>query len=368
MSSLKKWLSALHSKNGTDLYLTVGAPPTISVDGRHEVIEQSALTTETLEALVKSVLTEPQWAQFLENPEMNVCLSEAGVARYRVNVYRQRGDLAMVVRHILEDIPSRASLDLPEVLEELVLESRGLILFVGGTSSGKSTTLASLIEHRKNQRDGHIVTIEDPIEYVHQHGKSLISQREIGMDTASYDEALKNTLRQAPDVILIGEIRTQETMQHAISFAETGHLCLSTLHANNASQAIDRIIHFFPADKRDQILLDLSFNLRAIISQRLLPGLDGKRTVATEVLLASPLVSDVIRQGRIAELRDLIARSNNLGMHTFDQDLLRLVNEKKISRETALQSADSMNNLRIELDVKGGSNDSDKPSDLRLKE
>jgi twitching motility protein PilU len=280
---------------------------------------------------------------------MNLAISEEGLGRFRVNIFKQRNEVAMVIRSIKTDIPYFKDLGLPSILPELVMEKHGLILLVGGTGSGKSTSLASLIDHRNTNSAGHIITIEDPVEFVHDHKKSIVNQREVGMDTDNYEDALQNTLRQAPDVILIGEIRSRETMEHALAFAETGHLCLSTLHANNANQALDRIINFFPEERHNQLLLDLSLNLRGIISQRLIPTVDGKRAAAIEVLIGSPRVKDLIKKGDIDSLKEVMSKSAGQGMKTFDQALFELYQQGKISMEEALRNADSANNLRLSI-------------------
>jgi twitching motility protein PilU len=294
-----------------------------------------------------TVMDADQIAEFERRPEMNLALSEAGVGRFRVNVFKQRNQCAMVVRNIKIEIPDMAALGLPEILAKVIMLKRGLVLFVGGTGSGKSTSLASLIDHRNSTSAGHIITIEDPIEFVHSHKMSIVNQREVGVDTDSYEDALKNTLRQAPDVILIGEIRDRETMEHAIAFAETGHLAISTLHANNANQALDRIINFFPEDRRQQLLLDLSLNVQAFVSQRLIPTLDGTRAGAFEVLLGTPLVRDMIRRGDIAGVKEVMEKSEKIGMQTFDSALLKLYRDGRISLEEALRNADSPNNVKI---------------------
>jgi twitching motility protein PilU len=281
---------------------------------------------------------------------MNLALSRPGVGRFRVNIFMQRNSCAMVIRNIQTDIPQADDLGLPEVLKKVIMEKRGLVLFVGGTGSGKSTSLAALIDHRNRNASGHIITIEDPIEYVHPHKRSIINQREVGVDTDSYEDALKNTLRQAPDVILIGEIRAQETMEHAIAFAETGHLCLSTLHANNSNQALDRIINFFPEERRAQLLMDLSLNLKALVSQRLLPRQEGKgRVAAVEILLNTPLVADMIFKGEVGDIKELMKRSRELGMQTFDQALFDLYETNMVTYEDALRNADSVNDLRLQI-------------------
>jgi len=285
---------------------------------------------------------------------MNLAIQEKDVGRFRVNIFQQRGEIGIVARHIKTDIPQLDELGLPPVLKDLVMSKRGIILFVGGTGSGKSTSLAALIDHRNQNSDGHIITIEDPVEFIHRHKKSIVNQREVGMDTHSYEEALQNTLRQAPDVILIGEIRSRETMEHAIAFAETGHLCLSTLHANNANQALDRIINFFPEDRHKQLLLDLSLNLRAFISQRLVPTPEGKRTAAVEIMIGSPRINDLIKQGKIEELKEVMEKSEQQGMKTFDGALFQLYKEGRIGYEDALKNADSKNNLRLRIQLSEG--------------
>ena len=321
------YLKLLVNKDGSDLYLTTGAPPAAKFQGKLTPLEKEKLSRDRIKEIAYSLMDKEQQAQFEQTPEMNLALSEDGVGRFRVNIFKQRSSLAMVIRNIKVDIPSADSLGLPENLKKVIMEKRGLILFVGGTGSGKSTSLAALIDHRNSNSSGHIITIEDPIEYVHPHKKCLVNQREVGVDTLSYEDALKNTLRQAPDVILIGEIRSQETMEHALAFAETGHLCLSTLHANNANQALDRIINFFTEERRNQLLLDLSLNLRAFISQRLIPTVDGKRVAAFEILLGTQLVRDLIHKGDIHEIKEAMEKSEHVGMQTFDMHLLKLYNQ-----------------------------------------
>jgi twitching motility protein PilU len=304
-----------------------------------------------VQALANAVMDAEQKAEFERRPEMNLAISESGIGRFRVNIFKQRGQVAMVIRTIKTEIPNYQSLGLPEVLPKLVMQKRGLVLFVGGTGSGKSTSLASLIDFRNTNSAGHIITIEDPVEFVHRHKRSIVNQREVGIDTDSYEDALHNTLRQAPDVILIGEIRSRETMEHALAFAETGHLCLSTLHANNANQALDRIINFFPEDRHKQLFLDLSLNLRGIVSQRLIPTVDGKRAAAIEILLGTPRVSDLIKNGKVDELKEVMAKSETQGMRTFDSALYQLYQDGKISLQEALQNADSVNNLRLKIQL-----------------
>ena len=347
----KDYLKIMVMKDASDLYLSTGAPPCAKFHGQLKVIEKATLTPQRVKEIAYSVMSEEQIRQFEQKPEMNLAISEPNLGRFRVNIFKQRNTIGMVVRNIKTQIPQWQELGLPPVLTEIIMAKRGLVLFVGATGSGKSTSLASLIDYRNQRAAGHIITIEDPIEFIHTHKKSIVNQREVGLDTDSYEDALKNTLRQAPDVILIGEIRTRETMEHAITFAETGHLCLSTLHANNANQALDRIINFFPEDRRDQLLLDLSLNLRAFISQRLVMTTDGKRTAAVEVLLGTPLVQDMIHRGDIHELKEVMEKSENLGMQTFDSALYKLYMEGRISLEEALRNADSPNNLRLRINL-----------------
>ncbi len=300
------------------------------------------------------IMNDDQIAEFEKNPEINLAIADPDIGRFRVNIFQQRGELGIVARNIKTEIPDAASLGLPPVLSDLIMSKRGIILFVGGTGSGKSTSLAALIDHRNKNSDGHIITIEDPVEFVHPHQGCIVNQREVGVDTNSYEEALKNTLRQAPDVILIGEIRSQETMEHALAFAETGHLCLSTLHANNANQALDRIINFFPDERHKQLFLDLSLNLVAFVSQRLIPTVDGKRAAAIEILIGTPRVCDLIKQGKVMEIKEVMEKSEQQGMKTFDSALFDLYREGKISYEEALKNADSKNNLRLKIQLAEG--------------
>lgn len=348
---LKALLAKMQELEGSDLYLTTGAPATIKAHGKLQSISDRQFDSGEVKKIAYQIMDAEQRQQFEQKPEMNLALSIKGIGRFRVNIFVQRSEVGMVIRCINTDIPSIESLDLPPVLKDIITEKRGLVLFVGATGSGKSTSMAALINHRNETQSGHIITIEDPIEFVHAHKKSIINQREVGVDTESYEDALKNTLRQAPDLILIGEIRTRETMEHSIAFAETGHLCVSTLHANNANQALDRIINFFPEERRNQLLLDLSFNLKAIISQRLIPTKDDKRTVAVEILIGTPLVLSLIKRGDVAQLKEVMEKSNNLGMQTFDQALEKLYFEGKISFEEALRNADSKNNLRLKIQL-----------------
>jgi len=347
----KDYLKILVMKDGSDLYLSTGAPPIGKFHGIMKVMDKATLTPERIKDIAYSVMDKDQIQNFERKPEMNLAISETGVGRFRVNIFRQRNSVGMVVRNIKTVIPGWESLGLPPVLTDIIMSKRGLVLFVGATGSGKSTSLASLIDHRNTNTAGHIITIEDPVEFVHQHKKSIINQREVGLDTDCYEDALKNTLRQAPDVILIGEVRERQTMQHAITFAETGHLCLSTLHANNANQAFDRIINFFPEDMRDQLLLDLSLNFRAFVSQRLVKTADGKRTAAVEILLGTPLIQELVRRGDIHEIKDVMERSENLGMQTFDSALYKLYRQGTISMQEALRNSDSPNNLRLKISL-----------------
>ena len=345
------YLKTMFEHDASDLYITVAAPPAAKFHGKLKALSKEPLSPNQVKEIAYDIMNEDQIKDFEQKPEMNLALAIEGVGRFRVNIFKQRGEISMVIRSIKTEIPSMGDLQLPPILKDLVMSKRGLILFVGATGSGKSTSLASLIDHRNSNSAGHIITVEDPIEFVHRHKKSIVNQREVGVDTDCYEDALKNTLRQAPDVILIGEIRDAQTMEHALAFAETGHLCLSTLHANNANQAIDRIINFFPEDRHKQILLDLSLNLRAFISQRLVPTVDGKRAAAIEILIGTPMVCDLIKRGDIHELKEIMERSKNLGMQTFDGALLELHNEGRISLEDALKNADSANNLRLKVNL-----------------
>jgi twitching motility protein PilU len=350
----KDYLKILAHHDGSDLYLTVDAPPAGKFEGVLKPLENVKLTPARIKEIAYSLMDEDQQKAFEHVPEMNLAISEPGVGRFRVNIFKQRNSFALVIRNIKIDIPNADKLGLPPILRKSIMEKRGLILFIGGTGSGKSTSLAALIDYRNTNAAGHIITIEDPIEYLHSHKKSLINQREVGVDTLSYEDALKNTLRQAPDVILIGEIRSRETMEHALAFAETGHLCLSTLHANNSNQALDRIINFFPEDRHSQLLLDLSLNLKAFVSQRLVPTVDGKRTAAIEILLGTQLVRDLIQKGDIHGIKEVMEKSENVGMQTFDSHLLRLYKEGTISLEDALQNSDSPNNLKLKINLSTG--------------
>ncbi len=347
----REYLRTMVEKDASDLYLSSGAPASAKIAGTLVRLEDTTLTPEQVREIAWSTMSPEQITEFEHRPEMNLAISEDGIGRFRVNIFRQRNSVSMVIRNIKTAIPDWKLLGLPEILTRVIMEKRGLVLFVGATGSGKSTSLASLIDHRNTHSAGHIITIEDPIEFVHSHKMSIVNQREVGVDTESYQDALKNTLRQAPDVILIGEIRDQETMEHALAFAETGHLAISTLHANNANQALDRIINFFPEERRNQLLLDLSLNLRAFVSQRLVKTTDGKRAAAVEILLGTPLVQDMIRRGDVHEIKEIMQKSENIGMQTFDGALFRLVQAGNITLDEAIKNADSPNNLRLRLNL-----------------
>jgi len=343
-------LRLLLQKKGSDLFITVGFPPALKIDGRVTPVSSQALTAQHTAELARSIMNDKQAAEFEAKKECNFAISPAGIGRFRVNAFVQQSNIGIVLRVITTAIPKVEDLGLPPVLKDIIMTKRGLAIMVGGTGSGKTTTLAAMIGHRNENSYGHIITIEDPIEYTHPHKNCLITQREVGVDTDSWEAALQNTLRQAPDVILIGEIRARETMEHAISFAETGHLCLGTLHANSANQALDRIINFFPEERRAQLLMDLSLNLRALVSQRLIPLKEGKgRCAAVEVMLNSPLISDLIFKGEVHEIKEIMKKSRELGMQTFDQALFALFEEGKITYEDALRNADSVNDLRLTI-------------------
>jgi twitching motility protein PilU len=342
-------LKILASQDGSDLYLSTGAPPCAKFNGVLKALSQEPLKPGEVAAIADAVMDVAQREEFERELEMNLAISLAGVGRFRINIFKQRNEVSIVARNIKLDIPKFEDLKLPEVLLGTVMEKRGLVLFVGGTGSGKSTSLAALIDYRNRNAGGHIITIEDPVEYVHRHKKSIINQREVGVDTRSFHAALKNTLRQAPDVILIGEIRDRETMEHALAFADTGHLAISTLHANNANQALDRIINFFPEDRRPQLLNDLGNNLKAFVSQRLVKTVDGKRRAAVEVLLGTPTIRDLIKRNEFSEIKETMEKSKNLGMQTFDMALIDLVHEGAIDEEEAVKNADSANNVRLKL-------------------
>ncbi|MBT8129449.1 MAG: PilT/PilU family type 4a pilus ATPase [Gammaproteobacteria bacterium] len=349
-------LRMMVQKDGSDLFITAGAVPSMKVDGKMTPLSNQSLSPQHTQVLVRSIMNDRQMAEFDATQECNFAISLPGVSRFRVNAFTQRGSVGVVLRVIRSDIPEFEDLDLPPILTDVAMTARGLVIFVGATGSGKSTSLAAMVGYRNENSQGHIITIEDPIEFIHNHRNCIVTQREIGVDTESYEIALKNTLRQAPDVILIGEIRDRETMDYAIAFAETGHLCLSTLHANSTNQALDRIINFFPEERRAQLLMDLSLNLKGIVSQRLIPRADGEgRIPAVEIMLNTPLMSDLIFKGNVHEIKELMAKSNELGMQTFDQALFDLYESRQITYEDALRNADSLNDLRlrIKLESKG---------------
>jgi len=343
-------LRGMVSQKASDLFITAGFPPAFKVNGKMTPVSSQALTSQHTQELARSIMNDRQAAEFESTHECNFAISPPGIGRFRVNVFLQQQRVGMVLRTITTRIPTFEELGLPNVLKDVVMTKRGLVILVGGTGSGKSTSLAAMLGHRNHNSFGHIITIEDPVEFVHEHDKCIVTHREVGVDTDSWGAALKNTLRQAPDVILIGEIRDRETMEYAVAFAETGHLCMATLHANSANQALDRIINFFPEDRREQLLMDLSLNIKALISQRLIPRRDGKgRAAAFEILLNSPLISDLIFKGEVHQIKEVMAKSRELGMQTFDQALFDLHESGAISYEEALKNADSVNDLRLKI-------------------
>jgi twitching motility protein PilU len=350
---IKELFKVMVESEASDLYLTVAQPPMYRIEGKIQPIGDHIFTPPELDTLVKSVMSESQLREYGENLELNMAMSLPGVSRFRVNVFRQRGSAGMVIRRVKAEVSSLEELGLPDILKEITMSKRGLVLVVGATGSGKSTTLAGMVDYRNATESGHIITIEDPIEFVHRHKKSIVTQREVGFDTHSFQAALKNTLRQAPDVILIGEIRDTETMEAAVTFAETGHLCLGTLHSNNANQAIERIMNFFPLERHAQIYLQLSLNLRSIISQRLIPSPDGKRVAALEILMDTPRARDLIKKGDVDILKEAMEQGVQEGCQTFDQALFMLYKEGKISLDQALINADSANNLRLKIKLAG---------------
>ncbi len=343
-------LRMMVSKGGSDLFITSDSPPAMKIDGKMLTVSKQKLASNHAQILTRSLMNDKQVSEFEENMECNFSIALPGVSRFRVNAFVQRGSSGMVLRIINSEIPNFEELMLPSILEEIAMTKRGLVIFVGGTGSGKSTSLASMVDYRNRNSHGHIITIEDPVEFVHEHKNCIVTQREVGVDTDNYAIALKNTLRQAPDVILIGEVRDREAMEHAIAFAETGHLCLTTLHANSTNQALDRIINFFPEDRRSQLLMDLSLNLKALISQRLVTKIDGVgRVPAVEIMINTPLMQDLIFKGDIHDMKPLMAKSGSEGMQTFDQALFDLFEDRKINYEDALRNADSLNDIRLRI-------------------
>ena len=343
-------LRLMVSRNGSDLFLTADFPPAIKVDGKIAKVSPQPLSGQHTLALARSVMNDKQAAEFERTKECNFAISPQGIGRFRVNAFLQQGNVGLVMRTIPATIPTIDSLGLPKILKDVAMTKRGLVIFVGATGSGKTTSLAAMVDWRNENSYGHIITVEDPVEFVHPHKNCIVTQREIGIDTDGWEIALKNTLRQAPDVILMGEIRDRETMEHAVAFAETGHLCMATLHANSSNQALDRIINFFPEERRPQLLMDLSLNLKAIVSQRLLPRQETKgRIAAVEIMINTPLVADMIFKGEVGEIKELMKRSRELGMQTFDQALFDLYEARLITYEDALRNADSLNDLRLNI-------------------
>jgi twitching motility protein PilU len=347
-------LRGMISQKASDLFITAGFPPAFKIDGKMTPVSSQALTSQHTQELARSIMNDRQAAEFESTHECNFAISPPSIGRFRVNVFMQQQRVGMVLRTITTKIPTFEEMGLPPILKDVVMTKRGLVILVGGTGSGKSTSLAAMLGHRNHNSYGHIITIEDPVEYVHDHDKCIVTHREVGVDTDNWHAALKNTLRQAPDVILIGEIRDRETMEYAVAFAETGHLCMATLHANSANQALDRIINFFPEERREQLLMDLSLNIKSLISQRLIPKRDGKgRAAAFEILLNSPLIADLIFKGHVHEIKEVMAKSRELGMQTFDQALFDLHESGAISYEEALKNADSVNDLRLKIKLEG---------------
>jgi twitching motility protein PilU len=346
-------LRLMVSRNGSDLFLTVDFPPAIKVDGRITKVSPQALTSQHTMALARAVMNDKQAAEFERTKECNFAIAPQGIGRFRVNAFVQQSHMGLVLRTIPQKLPTIDSMNLPQILKDVSMTKRGLVILVGATGSGKSTSLAAMVDHRNENSYGHIITIEDPVEFVHPHKNCIVTQREVGLDTDDWGLALKNSLRQAPDVILMGEIRDRATMEHAVAFAETGHLCMATLHANSSNQALDRIINFFPEERRAQLLMDLSLNLKGMISQRLLPRQEGKgRVAAVEIMLNTPLISDLIFKGDVSEIKELMKRSRELGMQTFDQSLFDLYENQLVTYEDAIRNADSVNDLRLQIKLK----------------
>ncbi len=361
---IQEYFKTMVQTEASDLYLTVNRPPMYRIQGKIKPDGDHLFTPEEVRGIAMTIMNEKQQREFAETMEMNMAMSLPAVSRFRVNIFQQRGSVGLVVRRIKAEIASLDELGLPDILKDIVMSKRGLVLVVGATGSGKSTSLAAMVDHRNANEAGHIITIEDPIEFVHRHKQSIVTQREVGFDTHTFQSALKNTLRQAPDVILIGEIRDTETMEAAMTFAETGHLCLGTLHSNNSNQAIERIMNFFPIERHAQIYLQLSLNLRSIVSQRLIPSMDGKRTPALEVLIDTPRIKDLIKKGDVNTLKEGMEQGVQEGSQTFDQALFALYKEGKITLEQALINADSANNLRLKIKLAGlkVDHDPDEPS------
>jgi twitching motility protein PilU len=355
MSVIEDWLQLVHDEKGSDLFITADAPPCIKVNGKIRAISTEVLLPDEVREIVLGIMNKKQLREFTDTLECQFAIALGDEVRFRVSAFYQQGNVGMVCRRIETTIPTFDELGLPDLLTDLSLAKRGIVLFVGATGTGKSTSLAAMVGYRNQRMSGHIITVEDPIEYVHFHRKSLVTQREVGIDTDSFEVALRNTLRQAPDVIMIGEVRTRETMEYAITFAETGHLVFCTLHANNANQALDRILHFFPEEAKEQVLLDLSFNMKAIVAQQLVPSADQtRRWAAVEILLATPLVQERIRNGEISELKKIMSESNHHGMVTFDQCLFRMYQEGKITYDEAIRHADSANEVRLAVKMSEG--------------
>jgi len=357
--SIKQLLMVMVKKDASDLYITADIPPSYRIEGVVYPLKQEPLDAIQCEQLANSTMSEKQRAAFAEEYEMNLALAYPEMGRFRVNIFRQRGNVGMVIRQIKTEIPTIDQLGLPTTFKDIIMAKNGLIIMVGGTGSGKSTSLAAMIDWRNSNQAGHIITIEDPIEFVHEHKKSVITQREVGTDTLEFEKALKNTLRQAPDVILVGEIRDRKTMEHALEFAETGHLCLSTLHANNANQALERVLNFFPNEMHEQVVLNLAMNIRAILSQRLVRTMDGKRAPAIEIMINTPRISDLIKKGDIQEVKVAMSEGKTYGMHTFDQYLLEMWKNGIVSEDEALRHADAVNDLRLKMKMSKLEDDGD---------
>lgn len=353
-TDLSFYLQSMVESKASDLFLTVGAPPTVKIQGALQPLQLPPLASGVVKSLAESILSEAQMRRFETDLECDLAGFIEGLGRFRFNVYIQRGEVAMVARHIQSRIPSIEELNMPTILKKLTMLKRGLVLIVGAAGSGKSTTLASMLDYRNSNQPGHILTVEDPIEFVHAHKQSIVSQREVGIDTLSFDQALRHAMREAPDVIMIGEIRDRLTVQHAMNYAETGHLCVSTMHANNANQAIERILNFFPEDAHNRILLDLSLNLHGVVAQRLIHGRNDKLVPASEIMLLSPYMADLIHKGQVDQLRALIGKSNELGMHTFDQSLFNMYANGDISLEQAIDNAESRTDLSVRLRIEMG--------------